>query len=106
MEGDAHVYETLDTASSETPPPLSPAVVIEETTDLLGEILKTTEKENLDMPWDMAAGNRLSKQFSVHEGGSVSSAPGEDDDEEFSLVCLTFFCFVEIVILFYLVISQ
>ena len=80
------MYETLETASA-TPPPLSPAVVIEETTDLLGEIMKSTEKENLDMPWDMAAGNRLSKQFSVaNEVGSVSSAPGDDDDEEFSLV--------------------
>ena len=87
-------------ASSETelPPtsPLSsPAVHVEETTDLLGEIMEN--KESFDMPWDVAAGNRLSMQVSV-------SSDQTDDDEEFSLVCFTdyFPHFSSILLIFFL----
>ena len=94
-EGDAataHVYETLEiTPTDETQsPPHSPAVVIEETTDLLKEIMMSGHQENLDMPWDMVADNRLSKQFSVQE--ICVGAGGNDEDEEFSLV-KSFFIF-------------
>ena len=85
------VYETLkvndnnkdgDTTSS---PPLSPAVNVEKTTDLLGEIM-SDHKNEFDLPWDMATGNRLSMQISVQESPSSLDVSIDDEDEDFSLV--------------------
>ncbi|XP_066913614.1 F-actin-uncapping protein LRRC16A-like isoform X2 [Clytia hemisphaerica] len=73
---------TITSSEAELPPtsPLaSPAVHVEKTTDLLGEIMGN--KESFDMPWDVAAGNRLSMQISV-------SSDKTDDDEDFSLAVL------------------
>jgi len=64
--------------------PLTP-IIVESTTDLLGEIMRNSSSSDgsFDLPWDVAAGNRLSMQISLNE-------PVIDEDEEFSLVSLYF----------------
>lgn len=56
-------------------PPVSPAIRVEGTTDLLGEIIGD---DSFDMSWDITPNKRISMMLSDADAS---------DDEESSLVC-------------------